>query len=325
MNLNVQQGQVYRKNLGKYLVRTDTGDVLCTVTGNMKKDLVFSQADASSVAKKVVSVGKIKVSDPVAIADFVEIEDFGNGLGQITKVNPRRSKLSRKDPGPRPVEQVVAANIDQVVIFFAVNEETKNWPMLDWLLAEVEMTQLPAVVLMTKADLADIRSIENESACYRNMGYELILTSTVNKLGLEEARKVLSGKTSVFIGKSGVGKSSLLNALQPGLGLKVAEISRHVQEGRHTTTHLEMFDLDFGGKIIDTPGWRTINFWNEKEYNFDWCYRDFRPYMGKCRFNNCTHSVEPDCAVKKAVSEGTILQRRHQSYIKLMENKKSVD
>lgn len=321
MSSNIRQGQIYRKNLGKYLVRTDTDSVLCTVPGNMKKDLVFNEADASSVAKKVVSIGKIKVSDPVAIADFVEFEDFENGTGQITRILPRKSKLSRKDPGPRPVEQVVAANIDQVVIFFAVNEETKNWPMLDWLLTEVEMTQLPAVVLMTKTDLADVNSIEKEAICYKDMGYTLILTSTVNGLGLEEAKLVLKDKTSVFIGKSGVGKSSLLNAIQPGLGLKVAEISKHIQEGRHTTTHLEMFDLDFGGKIIDTPGWRTINFWNEDEFNFDWCYRDFRPFIGKCKFNNCTHSVEPDCAVKDAVSKGDILKRRHDSYLKLMDNR----
>lgn len=320
MSSNIRQGQIYRKNLGKYLVKTDTDNVLCTVPGNMKKDLVFNEADASSVSKKVVSIGKIKVSDPVAIADFVEFEDFENGTGQITRIMPRKSKLSRKDPGPRPVEQVVAANIDQVVIFFAVNEETKNWPMLDWLLAEVEMTQLPAVVLMTKTDLADVNSIEKEAICYKDMGYKLILTSTVNGLGLEEAKQVLKDKTSVFIGKSGVGKSSLLNAIQPGLGLKVAEISKHIQEGRHTTTHLEMFDLDFGGKIIDTPGWRTINFWNENEFNFDWCYRDFRPFIGKCKFNNCTHSAEPDCAVKDAVSKGDILKRRHDSYLKLMDN-----
>jgi ribosome biogenesis GTPase len=287
----------------------------------MKKDLVFSEADASSVAKRVVSVGKIKVTDPVAIADYVEFEDFGDGTGQITKILPRKSKMSRKDAGPRPVEQVVAANIDQVVIFFAVNEEMKNWPMLDWLLAEVEMTQLPVVVMMTKADLAEIEVIEKEASCYRRMEYNLILTSTVNGIGLEKAKEALTGKVSVFVGKSGVGKSSLLNALQPGLGLKVAEISRHIQEGRHTTTHLEMFDLDFGGKIIDTPGWRTINLWNENNWSFDWCYRDFRPYIGKCRFNNCTHSVEPDCAIINAVTEGEILKRRHDSYIKLLDGR----
>lgn len=193
--------------------------------------------------------------------------------------------------------------------------------MLDWLLAEVEMTELPAVVLMTKADLANVETIKKDSNCYKDMGYALILTSTVNQMGLEEAKKVLQGKTSVFIGKSGVGKSSLLNAIQPGLGLKVAEISKHIQEGRHTTTHLEMFDLDFGGKIIDTPGWRTINFWNENEFNFDWCYRDFRPYIGKCKFNNCSHSVEPECAIIDAVSKGEILKRRHDSYLKLINNR----
>lgn len=318
MNSNTRQGQVYRKNLGRYLVRTDSGDVLCSVTGNMKKDLVFSQADASSIAKKVVSVGKIKVSDPIAIADFVEFEEIGDGVGQITKILPRISKLSRKDPGPRPVEQVVAANIDQVVIFFAVTTESKNWPMLDWLLAEVEMTNLPAVIIITKIDLADVPSLENDVAHYKTMGYSVIMTSTVNGVGIEEAKSVLAGKTSVFIGKSGVGKSSLLNMLQPGLGLKVAQISQHVDEGRHTTTHLEMFDLDFGGKIIDTPGWRTVSFWNESQMNYDWCYRDFRPYIGKCKYNNCTHSVEPDCAVKNAVAEGTIPKRRLDSYLKLV-------
>jgi len=318
MNSSIHQGQVYRKNLGRYLVRNESGDCLCSVTGNMKKDLVFSEADASSVAKRVVSVGKIKVSDPVAIADFVEFEDFGNGTGLIVKVLPRKSKLSRKDPGPRPVEQVVAANIDQVVIFFAQSEETKNWAMLDWLLAEVEMTRLPALVMMTKTDLVGDDSIIADVNYYRSMGYTVIPTSTVRKTGIDEAQAALKDKTSVFIGKSGVGKSSLLNALQPGLGLKVAEISRHIQEGRHTTTHLEMFDLDFGGKIIDTPGWRIISFWNADNLSFDWCYRDFRPFLGKCRFNNCTHSVEPGCAIKNAVETGEILERRHQSYLKLI-------
>jgi ribosome biogenesis GTPase len=254
----------------------------------------------------------------VAIADLVELEDFGDGTGQITRILPRKSKLSRKDPGPRPVEQVVAANIDQVVIFFALNEETKNWPMLDWLLAEVEMTGLPALVFMTKTDLAGDSPIAKDISCYTSMGYEVIATSTVHKTGIEQARMALQGKTSVFIGKSGVGKSSLLNLLQPGLGLKVAEISRHIQEGRHTTTHLEMFDLDFGGKIIDTPGWRTISFWNEDCLGFDWCYRDFRPYLGGCRFNDCTHTVEPECAVKDAVDKGLIPERRYKSYLKLV-------
>jgi ribosome biogenesis GTPase len=229
-------------------------------------------------------------------------------------------------PSARPHEQVIAANVDQVVPVFAAAEPPPKWNMLDRYLVSAEAAGLPAVILITKLDLVldDQDQMEAELAQaaveYRRIGYPVLLVSAHRGQGLAEVQQALQGRISVLLGKSGVGKTSLLNALQPGLGLRVNAVNQVTGKGKHTTTNMEMFPLEFGdgGGIIDTPGVRAFGLWLEDGTAVDWCFPEMRPYIGECRFGlSCAHDQEPGCAVQQAVSAGQIHPRRWQSYLQL--------
>jgi len=257
--------------------------------------------------------------DPVAINDEVEFIDNEDGTGMIVEVLPRKSKFSRLAAGPRPVEQVIVANVDQVIPVMAVAKPKLKWQLLDRYLADAESVDLPSLICFTKADLVDEDEFREEAALYEKIGYSIVLTSAVDGRGLDELRELLSNKTSVFIGKSGVGKTSLLNAVQPGLGLRVNEVSDVTGKGKHTTSHLELFELNTGGCVIDTPGMREFGLWEREGYDTAWLFREMRPFLGQCRFGaNCTHTHEPDCAIKDAVESGEITERRYESYVRMV-------
>jgi ribosome biogenesis GTPase len=209
---------------------------------------------------------------------------------------------------------------------FAAANPTPKWNMLDRYLAAVESLDLPALIVITKLDLVTGKSGEIQPELmemvqeYRRIGYPVLLTSAVTGEGMAELHQALSDRTSVLLGKSGVGKTALLNKLQPGLGLRVNEVSQATGKGRHTTTHLEMFPLDFGGAIVDTPGVREFGLWDVDEDDLALFYREMRPYVGKCKFGlDCRHADEPGCAIRKAVMEGSISPHRYQSFLKLKE------
>jgi ribosome biogenesis GTPase len=231
---------------------------------------------------------------------------------------PRRSKLTRRAAGTKPTEQVIVANADQLVAVMAVKPDPQ-WTLLDRYLAGAEASEMPAIICLTKLDLIRGTPMEAEVLVqvevFRNIGYQVITTSTTTGEGIETLREVLKGKMSVFIGKSGVGKSSLLNTLQPGLGIRVNEINLSYGKGRHTTTYLEMHTLESGGEVVDTPGVKVYGLWNVDPDDIDLMYRDFAPFVGKCKFGaDCTHEHEPGCAIIRAVQQGKITKRRYESY-----------
>jgi ribosome biogenesis GTPase / thiamine phosphate phosphatase len=322
----LRQGIVVKKMLGKYTVRSaEGGPIGCTLTGNLSKQLLYSTADPSSMRKRVLDVKEIDTVDPVAVGDQVSFDLSEDGSGVITAIHPRRNKLSRpvtdgnriaKQRGAR--EQVIVANVDQIVIVIPAANPPPAWNLLDRYLATAEASDIPALICFTKADLLDA-DLADEIALYRAIGYCVLLTSAVSGLGIDQVKAVLKDRVSVLWGKSGVGKTTLLNAIEPELGLRVKAVNDHNSEGRHTTTHLEMFDLSFGGSVIDTPGQRAFKIYDEIE-DFAQLLPEMRVLIGRCKFGlDCTHTREPGCAIKSAVSTGAITSRRYESFLGMKE------
>jgi ribosome biogenesis GTPase / thiamine phosphate phosphatase len=261
-------------------------------------------------------------SDPVAVGDLVH----WNEAGQIVDVLPRRNQLSRRSAVPMPGayagEQVIAANLDRVVPVFAAANPKPAWHLLDRYLVSAESADIPSLVIVTKMDLVEgrpeadeIRAVADE---YRACGYEVILSSAETGTGLDDLRAALSSGLSVFVGKSGVGKTSLLNAIEPGLGLRVQATNRATGKGRHTTTYLKIFEMQAGGAVLDTPGIREFGLWNVDQADLALFFPEMRPWLGKCRFGlGCQHDQEPGCEIRLAVGRGEISPYRYQSYLKL--------
>ena len=314
------QGIVIKKNQTIYTVQADGRLVECTLAGRMLSTLGRAQGKSHQPAQSH--------PESLAIGDVVAIQPGENGRGLIVDLLPRRNQLSRRSavpmPGAHAHEQVIAANLDQAVAVFAAAQPAPKWNLLDRYLAAAEAAGLPALICITKLDLVcdssgkldgDIQAAVED---YRRIGYPLVLVSAHSGEGLDELRIALQSRISVLLGKSGVGKTSLLNALQPGLGLRVNAVSQATGKGRHTTTSLELFSLDFGGGLIDTPGVREFGLWDVDPEMLDECFPEMRPYLGKCRFGlDCAHDEEPGCTLRQAVMDGAISPRRYQSYLRL--------
>lgn len=311
------EGVVHWKSTGRYGVVSSGRLVTCVLSSKLHKQLVFPIADPTSFRRRVMEVREIGEADPIAVGDRVQfVPDHAGGM--ITAVLPRSTTLVRRAAGPKPLAQVIAANVHQVVPIMAAARPAPNWEVLDRYLSAACAQHIPALIVINKVDLPDAGKIDTEVQTYRRAGYSVLLTSALSGAGLDELRSALEGRLSVLFGLSGVGKTSLLNALQPGLGLRVGEVSRAVNKGRHTTTQLEMFALDGGGHLIDTPGMREFGLWAEQDFDLAETFPEMRPYLGHCRFGaGCTHVHEPDCAVKEAVSRGAIAPRRYKSYLKM--------
>jgi ribosome biogenesis GTPase len=328
MNINDENdiGVVFRKTLGHYTVHTlrSGREIDCTLSSLIHKQLIFPTADPTSLRHAVQEVHEIDHVDPVAIGDRVRFVNAGHGRGMIVEILPRNSRLSRPAPvpGQRVFEQVIVANADLVLPVFSAANPTPKWGLLDRYLVTAEAAGLPALIVINKLDLAwKNPALDEEVEIYRRIGYPVILVSAVTGEGIEELQDELRGKLSVFVGKSGVGKTSLLNAIQPGLGLRVKAVGNgEVGKGRHTTTHLEMFELDFGGRIVDTPGMREFGLWNIAAEELADLFPEMAEHVGQCKFGlSCHHDREPGCAIRKAVIAGSISPYRYQSYMRLRE------
>jgi ribosome biogenesis GTPase / thiamine phosphate phosphatase len=340
-------GVVFRKTTGHYTVHNNGREIDCVLSSLIHKQFIFPTADPTSLRHTVQEVREIQHVDPVAIGDRVRYVEAGNGggttslaskhpkeaSGVIIEVLPRDSKLSRPAlhgtvrqdrcvPGQRVFEQVIVSNADLVVPVFSVANPTPKWGLLDRYLVSAEAAEMPALIVINKLDLSwKNPDFDEEIEVYRRIGYPVLLVSAATGEGIEEFKHALQGKLSVLVGKSGVGKTSLLNAIQPGLGLRVKAVSNgEIGKGRHTTTHLEMFKLDFGGALVDTPGIREFGLWDISGEELAYLFPEMADYVGQCKFGlSCRHDREPGCAIRKAVMAGAISPYRYQSYMRLRE------
>ena len=315
-------GAVFRKSLGHYTVHTRRREIDCSLSSLIHKQLIYPTADPTSLRQRVREVREIEHVDPVAIGDRVRYVEAGDGRGQIVEILPRNSKLSRPAPvpGQRVFEQVIVSNADLIVPVFAVANPAPKWGLLDRYLVSAEAAEIPSLIVINKLDLAwKNEAFEEEIEIYRRIGYPVLLVSASTGEGIEELKQALQGKQSVMVGKSGVGKTSLLNAIQPGLGLRVKAVSQgELGKGRHTTTHSEMFELEFGGALVDTPGIREFGLWDIPAEELAYLFPEMADYVGRCKFGlSCHHDQEPGCAIRRAVMAEAISPYRYQSYMNL--------
>ena len=269
----------------------------------------------------------VSESDLVAIGDIVEfqIADPTERLGVIEAIAPRRSALSRaqrtsglRGAGTPEREQVLVANADSAFFVFAITQPEPNMRMLDRFLVAGERARIAEIIIViNKIDLLEpsLATRHSQFTYYERLGYPLLWTSALTGAGLEEMRARLQSGIAVVCGPSGVGKTSLLNAIQPGVARRVRSLGGARQEGRHTTRDRELIPLASGALLADTPGLRTLNFWDLEPDELDGYFREIAPFVRECRFRNCGHQQEPDCAVRGAVNAGAILKSRYLSYL----------
>jgi ribosome biogenesis GTPase len=248
----------------------------------------------------------------------VRLIDAGDGTAMITEVLERKNVLARRAAGGKLLEQVIVANIDQVICAVAAARPAPELDLLDRYLVATEAAGLPVLICITKTDLGDRATLAAIARMYRRIGYRVLLTSSEAGSGIDEVRSALVGQVSVLAGQSGVGKSTLLNTMQPGFGLRVRDVSRKSGTGRHTTSHLEMFGLEGGGAVVDTPGMREYEPWNVRGARLDALFPEMEALIGTCQFGmDCSHTHERDCAIKQAVATEQIARSRYQSYCRL--------
>jgi ribosome biogenesis GTPase len=250
----------------------------------------------------------------IATGDRVWFRPAPNNEGLIERVEPRHGLLTRASRGR---EQVLVANVDQVVFVMALAEPDLKQHLIDRYLASAEQGGIQPIVCLNKADLVDPVPFQSLVGLYSQLGIPTVMTSAVTGQGLDWLRDRLRGRETVFSGQSGVGKSSLLNAIQPGLGLRVREVSEATQKGRHTTTTAQLIRLDLGGWVVDTPGLRQFELWNIIPEEMEGFFPEMRPFVPLCAYPDCTHTHEDRCAVKRAVARRQISLARYTTYLGL--------
>ncbi len=320
-------GIVYKKMLGHYDVQHKNKIINCSLSAKLWKDFSTDELPDNS-GRRVTQVSE-KHMDPIAIGDYVKFIKTDDGSGMIIDLFPRKNHLARCSakpmPGAHAFEQVIAANIDQVIPVFAAADPEPKWHMLDRYLIAAESYDIPSRIVITKFDLVQGTPAESKLntwiELYQAIGYPVIVTSSITFEGVENLRQVLANQHSVLVGKSGVGKTSLLNTLEPGLGLRVKTVNQTTGKGRHTTSHLEMFPLQCGGALIDTPGVREFGIYGLDSTDVASLFPEMAPYLGQCKFGlSCQHDEEPGCVIRQAVMDGRISPYRYQSYLRLKDD-----
>ncbi len=256
--------------------------------------------------------------DLAAIGDQVIFSHLPDGSGVIEEILPRKSEIIRLDPRPQgEYRQILLANPDQAVFVFACANPQPKLRMLDRFLVIAEKQNVPAVIVANKVDLLEKTAALALFEIYISLGYPVIFTSTHTGEGLPELRQTLSGKLSALAGPSGVGKSSLMNALQPGLGIAVGEVSQAMNKGKHTTNFRQLHRLEMGGWVADAPGWKSLALWDTEPEELEAYFPDLRELVSHCQFSDCSHTHEPGCAVTKALAAGSLRRERYESFLRL--------
>lgn len=285
-------GVVIKAYQGFYDVQTEQKVILCTIRGRLKQERFI-----------------------LLVGDQVEYK-VSSGKGVIETILPRTSMLQRP----------LVANVNQVVLTFACRNPEYSLQMVDRFLVLAEASQLHAVLCFNKTDLVDAAELEGVAELYRVIGYPVVLAAARRDHGIDELRSLLYGRITVFAGPSGVGKSTLLNAIDPGLALKTGEISEKIRRGKHTTRHAELLPLAGGGFVVDTPGFSFTEFIDMPEESVKGCFPEFYNLTKPCKFSTCLHDHEPQCSIKEFAIQGKIMKSRYQNYLDILheiqENKK---
>ncbi len=270
--------------------------------------------------KKFNSRGDRTTTTLVVIGDHVRVRSVDEETAVIEEILPRRNELVRGAAGGSRFLDVIAANLDQIMPVHSLTEPDFNAARLDRFLLIGEAAEIPVVIVLNKEDLVPDQFAEEIAGIYGRIGYPVILTSAKDGRGVDRLRETLSGKISALVGPSGVGKSTLLNRVQPGLQLRTGEVSDATGKGRHTTTTAELIPLHGGGFVADTPGLRELTIRDVAPEELEWLFPEFRPYLGRCKFNNCSHREEIGCAVAQAMESGAIDPSRYASYRRVYED-----
>ncbi|RYF99088.1 MAG: ribosome small subunit-dependent GTPase A [Chitinophagaceae bacterium] len=298
---------VYKSTGSWYVTKTDEGKIF------------------NARMKGIFKLDGITSTNPIAVGDEVEIEMENEleGSVMITRISERKNYINRQSPSNKHHHHIVASNLDQSILFATLREPRTSQGFIDRFLITSEAYHIPAIVIFNKADLyrkKEMDKFEQVNAIYESCGYPVKLLSVANKQGTDEVRDLLANKVTLLSGHSGVGKSSFINTLFPELALKTKDVSGWSGKGMHTTTFAEMFDLPGGGQIIDTPGLREFGLFDIDKQELSHYFPEMRALIGQCQFNNCLHTDEPGCAIKKALEEGLVSEDRYISYYNILES-----
>jgi ribosome biogenesis GTPase / thiamine phosphate phosphatase len=337
-NPEMLTGMVLNGAHGIYDVHTDNGILRCTLRGKLKKAFTHSQSEKSLTKPrprydKLFQQPKEKrvekrevvaqaVSPRLSVGDHVKLRRLDATTGMIEEILPRHSELSRRDSGSsegKVLQQTLLANLDQVVLVFSTAQPDPHFAMLDRYLAICEAAEVHPVICLNKADLPHSSTVERYAELYNQLGYQVIWTSTFLDQGIDTLRNLLKEHMTLFTGPSGVGKSSLVNAIEPDMAIKTGLVSSVTGKGKHTTTGSQLYPLSGGGWLADSAGIRALAAWNIPPEELAANFVEFRPYLGECFYSDCVHVDEEGCAILQAMEQGVVDEGRHKSYVRLLQ------
>lgn len=293
-------------------------------TGNWYQIYIYDKKiEIAARLKGLFRLAGNRDTNPVSVGDMVRIETEENDY-VIAEIEDRKNYIIRQSPKHRALRHVIASNIDQAVIVASISYPRTSNGFIDRFIITSEAYRIPSIIVFNKIDIyseKDKKLLQDWTETYRSIGYEVIETSTYDRTGIDELTEVLKNKRTLFSGHSGVGKSSLLNAIEPSLELRTNEISEKHEKGMHTTTFSELFQIEaLHAEIIDTPGIKEFGVLQMEEHELKDFFREFIPYLNQCKFHNCLHKNEPNCKVREALEAGKISSWRYKNYLNILDD-----